>query len=340
MVHWNPPQPRELPAWRADLAERMQSQIELETHANVLAHGKGTLHPPASSPIQAAQILLDEEYNRLANAELYFVSADMSRLAVAAGASLPDYQVAAEDLPTTSGLMVFGEPIGGYLNTDADDEWLPIVAVSWGLSGAVPSSGGTWLTFWTPGNHEWIARRLHRNHGVSMPQARRTARRMRGDLAWDNEALLSFGANEVTVADATNPIAPGRVADDTSVAGESTVGWVQAVRAAWLLMTQPGVTDVAAEHVSKSVRRRAERDGYRLDDIRVVRIRHRADSPHPAGEATEGRTYRVRWAVRGHWRNQWYPSQERHRPLWINPHIKGPDGAPLHTSDTVHVLDG
>ena len=37
-----------------------------------------------------------------------------------------------------------------------------------------------------------------------------------------------------------------------------------------------------------------------------------------------------RWVVRGHWRNQpWGPGRELRRPVYILPHIKGPDGAPL-----------
>jgi hypothetical protein len=43
------------------------------------------------------------------------------------------------------------------------------------------------------------------------------------------------------------------------------------------------------------------------------------DLPATAGptrsEQSDGRAYRVRWAVRGHWRNQWYPSRPEHRPV-------------------------
>lgn len=42
-----------------------------------------------------------------------------------------------------------------------------------------------------------------------------------------------------------------------------------------------------------------------------------------------GRAYRHRWIVHGHWRNHWYPSRQTHRPIWIDQHVKGPDGAPI-----------
>lgn len=116
------------------------------------------------------------------------------------------------------------------------------------------------------------------------------------------------------------------------------MAWAHIVRAAWLLMTQPGVTDVEERHLARTVRRRAEREGYNPVAVRIVRIRHHANTPTQAEQPTE-RTYRVRWTVRGHWRNQWYPSRGEHRPVWINPHIKGPQGAPLHTGETVHLLD-
>lgn len=113
------------------------------------------------------------------------------------------------------------------------------------------------------------------------------------------------------------------------------------VRAAWLLMTQPGVTDITTAALTRAERRRTQREGRETPTVRVVRIRHPENRPGPGdpqGEDAE-RRYRVRWTVRGHWRRQWYPSRRDHRPVWINPHIKGLDGAPLHHSDTVHLLD-
>lgn len=46
-----------------------------------------------------------------------------------------------------------------------------------------------------------------------------------------------------------------------------------------------------------------------------------------------------RWLVRGHWRNHYYPSRKANRPIWIDTHIKGPDGAPILDPDKlVNVL--
>jgi len=35
------------------------------------------------------------------------------------------------------------------------------------------------------------------------------------------------------------------------------------------------------------------------------------------------------WAVRGHWRQQWYPSEQAYRPKFVMPYIKGPKNRPF-----------
>jgi len=76
--------------------------------------------------------------------------------------------------------------------------------------------------------------------------------------------------------------------------------------------------------------KRAMRTTPRLDppEVRVVMLRRKETTHHEhnTGETIE-RTHR--WLVRGHWRNQWYPSMGVHRPKWIPEHIKGPDDKPL-----------
>ena len=36
--------------------------------------------------------------------------------------------------------------------------------------------------------------------------------------------------------------------------------------------------------------------------------------------------------------NQWYPREQVHRIIWRGPYIKGPDGAPLLTGETIQAL--
>lgn len=47
------------------------------------------------------------------------------------------------------------------------------------------------------------------------------------------------------------------------------------------------------------------------------------------------RAYSHRWVVRGHWRRQWYPSLNRHVPIWITDYIAGPADLPIEHRDKV-----
>jgi hypothetical protein len=71
--------------------------------------------------------------------------------------------------------------------------------------------------------------------------------------------------------------------------------------------------------------------------VSVVHLREREKRP-AAGETAMGtgrdRTYRHRWIVQAHTRQQWYPSLETHLPILIGPYIKGPEDKPLKPRTT------
>jgi hypothetical protein len=108
----------------------------------------------------------------------------------------------------------------------------------------------------------------------------------------------------------------------------------------WLLM---GQNLVSSEPVTapRAARRRIERLDPVLDPtVRYIDLRHArtepSDRPDDDGKGT--REYRHRWIVRGHWRNQYYPSRGDHRPIWIDPHLAGPEDKPLLGGERVNVL--
>lgn len=85
------------------------------------------------------------------------------------------------------------------------------------------------------------------------------------------------------------------------------------------------------EHATadRSARRRAER----LDIepvVHVVRLRKSEARTHNSDDSHDVE-WSCQWLVRGHWRNQWHPRMQRHAPVWILPHIKGPADMPLKT---------
>jgi hypothetical protein len=97
--------------------------------------------------------------------------------------------------------------------------------------------------------------------------------------------------------------------------------------ALWLLSSQPGLATSIRKVQDRPSMRRAQRRG--LDpQVRVVQLRH--GPPATEGHRDGSRTYRHRWTVTGHWRNQAVGKEwSDHRPVYINPHLKGPADAPL-----------
>jgi hypothetical protein len=129
---WRPHEPARIPALRAAMAAQMRTPFEISRTAHVIARRRASIVRPAGDPEEAARILCEQEYERLTSAQLYAVTAEMTRLAVVAGESLPDFHLEPEDVPAPTGFMVFDQPIGSYINTSGSTpERFPIVAVSW-----------------------------------------------------------------------------------------------------------------------------------------------------------------------------------------------------------------
>lgn len=338
---------------REALADSLRTPFQMQALVYNLAQQRGTMPAMSRDLHGEASRLLGQERGRLASAELFYVTEDMTRLALVAAETLPVHNLHPEDIPVETGFVVFAEPIGAYLpeplaHTPADvaadaSDVVSIVAASWGpLDGVLDGDPGVWITFWSASDPEAEIPMVMKHRGMSRSEAEAFYRRTRAELNWDNELVNRFGAAGILIKETTRSgtVVHGERFDKTHIGWEqvknTTIAWGQVVRAAWLLMTQPGVTAIDEQPLPRNIRRRAEREGYNPNAVRVIRIRDHADTPQR--EQLSERSYQVRWTVRGHWRNQWHPSRDEHRPVWINPHVKGPQNAPLRTGDTVHVL--
>ncbi|GAA2455770.1 hypothetical protein GCM10010191_88770 [Actinomadura vinacea] len=330
---WKPPAPAAVPQLRAAMARQMRSPWEVRHTTGALAMGRGSIIPNAPTPEAAAQVLCEQEYQRLRAAELYFVSAEMTTLAVAAGESLPDFRLEPPDVPSPAGFIVFAEPIGSYINTDGGfTARVPIVAVCWGPCDlpAFPR-GGVWFTYYAPTDFAGLERMLATQAGRPARSAERARlRQIRGPLTWDNEAAIGYGSQ------AKAHYKPG---DSHTGDPDSFAPWAQTLRAAWLLMNQPNIAEAEDLHGTRASARRDQRDGLPTGPVRLLHLRPATRAPGAPDDDHAARQYTCRWMVKGHWRQQWYPSRKVHRPIWINPHIKGPDGKPLKTGETVHIWD-
>jgi hypothetical protein len=243
----------------------------------------------------------EAEAERLTLADLYYVTEDLTELVVAAAGSLPEVALAPDDVPSRHGFAYLAEPVA-----DVEPEAgkpIHVHALGWSTVG-----DRVQFTTYCP------------RDALFVPEA---------DLiAVGMPPLVPFGIMQVPVYPDGAPM-PLHVEQPGGVV-------VSALKTLWLLMRQPlaETTDVA---LSRAVRRQYERDGREPPPVRVIALRR----PPGASTGEAARDWKHRWMVRGHWRQQPYgPGRERTRPVWISPHIKGPDGAPLIGGEKVYRVSG
>jgi hypothetical protein len=101
----------------------------------------------------------------------------------------------------------------------------------------------------------------------------------------------------------------------------------------WLLMRQR-LASASDIELDRAARKRLRRAGQDPAPVRVIELRR------PRGSSTGDGSgeYHHQWIVRGHWRQHWHPKRQVHRPVWIAPHVKGPEGAPLIGGEKVYAL--
>lgn len=255
------------------------------------------------------------EYGRIKNADLWFIGADTCELIREAQPTMPPFAPVQHDLPSRCGLIVFESQVFPELYTGSNSQ---LVGASWGPllvhpGGQIPA-GGAWFTFYT--RIDWSELLPERPYMKEISECT--------ELMIDNEAVVPWYPGD---GDRT----PFSLPSNT----ETTHGLARIVFAAFQLAGQQGICEQHTERLERSERRRTKRAGIAERDVTVVRLRH-SDRGQPGDGG--GREYQCRWAVRGHWRKQWYPSVQDHRPIWINQHVKGPDGAPLRGGERVIVV--
>lgn len=68
----------------------------------------------------------------------------------------------------------------------------------------------------------------------------------------------------------------------------------------------------------------------------VISLRKTIQHEHPQTAGESDIEWACRWLVRGHWRNQYFPSTGTRAPIWIHPHVKGPEDKPFRALPTVY----
>ncbi len=101
------------------------------------------------------------------------------------------------------------------------------------------------------------------------------------------------------------------------------------------LFLEEKVCSVEKIDLSRQERREAIRKGYCTDrdSVRVLKFRELDNSQDGGTNINVDNSgeyqYANRWLVRGHLRNQFFPKENCHKLIWIDPFVKGPEGKPF-----------
>lgn len=280
----------------------------------------------------------------LREGELYYVAEDMTSLARSAGASLPSYRLHEQDLPAESGLVVWQKPITERLKV-VEMCGCPVIAASWGMH-----RGGVEVRWWVH-RDDWLVEMTAADPALGLDAMNRSeAARLRQENPAAVVAMMAthmrFGERpswlSTTYMDTpTDERAdPAQWESDLTTYSTITEQMERTLVSTWLLMGQTLVREQREPAGRASARRIARISPSLQTEVRYVQLRHaKADEAETVGSSGASRAYAHQWVVSGHWRNHYFPSRNDHRPIWIAPHLKGPDGAPvLDPGKLVHVL--
>jgi hypothetical protein len=288
----------------------------------------------------------------LRGGELFYVAEALSALTRHAAETLTGYDLHPEDVPAESGVMFYADPLRD--TGAADPEGAPINLITWG-----PQGNSIVIDFWSPTAYRdttpgrpigflipGFAKAMHEARHKLPPHMLPPHLMPLHGYLYQRSVAIPFGGpvdvDYITDRKVSEHECTGEGCQTCTYAKltRDTARLQKLIVATWLLMGQPITLTTSLAPKPLGTGKRNRRTELLEDTVRYVELR--AVKRPPAAQAGEekdsGRVYRHSWVVRGHWRRQWYPSRGEHRPLWIAPHLAGPDDAPLIGGDRVNVL--
>jgi hypothetical protein len=236
----------------------------------------------------------------LADAPLYYATAEMCELATTAAKTLPEFALDLDDPPSPAGFLWFETPIE---DVDSDEARLPFFCVALGW---LVRAGRLWVTTYVD----------------------------RDTFPWEGRKIPDGWPRVIPMGCWPAPIdGDGHAAPYEGQSGRTILATLKTV---WLLMRQP-LAEVSDAVYDRAARRRIERQGKTPPPIRVLGLRHPPSAA--GGEVGIGREWHHRWIVRGHWRMAAVgEGRQQRRPVWVSPFLKGPADAPLLGGEKVYVV--
>jgi len=267
------------------------------------------------------------ELSKLPIAAPFYVTEEMTDLLIHAAMTFPETEFRPMDLPLEAGFVVFAKAIP---TIDIHLKPTPWRAFSWGTT---RDHNGLWGVHLAMYDH----RQDRENGAYAADEADIGLRDILPTLGLSHETPWAFGTSHMAESlPATEFNEDMDVPEEAQISGQAMMATIHAF---WLLCWQRvGVPHV--ERASRGVRRRIERTypGRPIPDVRVITLRRPKVPTHAEVDPDQrGREYSHRFWVNGHWRKQWYPSEGRHKPRYIEGYVKGPEDKPFHGKDDVYL---
>lgn len=281
---------------------RWWEQYHRDNWRGLTSHKDGQLFEPSTRFQNSAAAL---NLDLFESASPTWVDRDISDGLLAAMSTLPTVNPLEEqDIPFPAGFALLGGkpwPAGGALGTAGkfNDDRIGARALAWKT-------------------YEWGVYLF--GFGIFHPD----------DLGITDDPLMfswsvpwSFGESVESVPDDALTMGGAPAAEER----EEMIYERSTMYALWSFMAQKIVgTDKVG--FGRAIRRSLPANYHGEHFIREIVLRSYAKH-ESHGDTEEGGHLTARHIVRGHWRNQWYPSRDVHKPLWIEAYIKGPEGTPL-----------
>jgi len=244
----------------------------------------------------------------LREAEPYYVAADIATFVHAASsqlATVAEQRLTADLFPTDSGFCLLEDPI--RLDTADTDVMGPLLAYTWRLV-TFNGDDSAWAlpTTERPATHVQITGFLRSK--TSRGDKERSWPGFYGEIILDRPIVHSGTPG------------PERDFALAFTAFAETLGRFMAQRI--LVAPRRPVTN-------RQARRTMLRNGDPDPGARVIQLRRHETTEAHHGPDRAAPDWRCRWLVKGHWRNQFYRSSATNRPIWVLPHVKGPDDKPF-----------
>jgi hypothetical protein len=243
---------------------------------------------------------------RLPDAEPFFVNDELSAVIDHAAAKFRPEPLLRSDLIVPSGFAYFDRPL---FIVDDHSVVSPYRAVQWTLASDLPGAPGSHPD---PSVATGILYAMYQDCNDPDPYAEKNGR------------IGPVGGSTLALSYVTGIRFDGAIAH---LGDNASLRDMFSHLKTFFRLCQQTIAVPSYGRVSRTVYKRAVRKWKPVSEIVVFTLR-RAKSPRYEGDERVV-DWSHRWIVGGFWRQQWYPSEQVHRQIYINDFIKGPKDKPI-----------